>query len=113
PKAPLPAIAHVCTKEGLGHFVVLHQVKKNSVVIADPARGVVKMSAADFKTTWTGYLILLAPEQAGPRRIGSEPLSPLRRFLGLLGCHTGLLMEAIFCAILMTLLGVSTSYFVQ
>ena len=64
PKAPLPAIAHVRTKEGLGHFVVLHRVKKNTVVIADPARGVVKVSAAEFKTTWTGYLILLAPEPA-------------------------------------------------
>ena len=36
-----------------------------------------------------------------------------RRFLGLLGCHTGLLMEAVVCAMLMTVLGVSTSYFVQ
>ena len=26
PKAPLPAVAHVRTKEGLGHFVVLHRV---------------------------------------------------------------------------------------
>ena len=82
PKAPLPAIAHVRTKEGLGHFVVLHQVKKNAVVIADPARGIVKQSAAEFKTMWTGYLILLAPEQTGPRRIGSEPLSPGRRLPG-------------------------------
>src|SRR3954469_8537535 len=31
PLAPLPAIAHVRTAEGLGHFVVLHQVRKGSV----------------------------------------------------------------------------------
>jgi ABC-type bacteriocin transporter len=113
PRAPLPAIAHLRTKEGMGHFVVLHQVKKDSVVVADPAKGVVTMSPAEFKSMWTGYLILLAPEQAGPRRVGKEPLSPWRRFVGLLGCHTGLLMEAGFCAILMTVLGVTTSYFVQ
>jgi ATP-binding cassette, subfamily C, bacteriocin exporter len=113
PRAPLPAVAHVHTKEGLKHFVVLHQVKKKSVVVADPGKGVVTMSAAEFKSLWTGYLILLAPEQAGPRRVGKEPLSPWRRFVGLLGCHTGLLVEAAFCAILMTVLGVTTSYFVQ
>jgi ATP-binding cassette, subfamily C, bacteriocin exporter len=113
PKAPLPAIAHIRTKEGLGHFVVLHQVKKTAVVVADPGRGVVTMSAKEFKTAWTGYLVLLAPEQTGPRRIGGEPLAPWRRLLGLLSCHIGLVVEAVFCAILMTVLGVSTSYFVQ
>ena len=113
PKAPLPAIAHVRTKEGLGHFVVLHRVKKKGVVVADPGRGVVKMSAEEFKATWTGYLLLLAPEQAGLRRVGTEPRSPWRRFVGLLLGHTGLLAEGVFCAILMTVLGVSTSYFVQ
>lgn len=113
PRAPLPAIAHIRTKEGLGHFVVLHQVRKKNVIIADPGRGVVKLSAAEFKATWTGYLILLAPDHAGPKRVGNEPMSPWRRFLGLLACQSGLLIEAIFCAILMTVLGVATSYFVQ
>src|SRR5689334_8001036 len=84
PKAPLPAIAHVRTKEGLGHFVVLHQVKANGVLVADPAHGVVTVSADEFKATWTGYLLLLAPEPAGLRRAAGEPLSPWRRFLGLL-----------------------------
>ena len=36
---PLPAIAHLKTGEGLGHFVVLHRVRKNSVVVADPGAG--------------------------------------------------------------------------
>ena len=37
-QVPLPAVAHVKTPEGLGHFVVLHRVKKEAVVVADPAR---------------------------------------------------------------------------
>src|SRR5579871_5232664 len=113
PRALLPAIAHVRNEEGMGQFVVLHRVAKDGVLIADPARGVVREGADEFKAMWTGYLLLLAPDQAGPRRVGGEPVSPWRRFLGLLGCHTGLLTEAAFCAVLMTALGVSTSYFVQ
>ena len=36
---PLPAIAHVKTEDGLGHFVVLYRVGKRSALVADPARG--------------------------------------------------------------------------
>ena len=37
---PLPAIAHVKTEEDLGHFLVLYRIKKDTVVVADPARGI-------------------------------------------------------------------------
>src|SRR5712691_7060816 len=48
PQVRLPAIAHVKTEEGLGHFVVLYQVKKDAVVVADPARGIQKLSREAF-----------------------------------------------------------------
>ena len=59
PKAPLPAIAHTRNDEGQGHFVVLHQVKKHSVVVADPGRGVRTLTADEFKAAWTGYLLFV------------------------------------------------------
>jgi ABC-type bacteriocin/lantibiotic exporter with double-glycine peptidase domain len=74
---------------------------------------VVTLSAEEFQAMWTGYLILLTPEPTGLRRVGREPMSAWRRLMGLLACHTGVLIEAVFCAILMTLLGITTSYFVQ
>jgi len=111
---PLPAIAHVRTDEGLGHFVVLHRVRKDSVVVADPARGVEKQSRDAFCGRWTGYLIVMVPGRgAGPDHPGATPAGPWRRFLGLLANHKPLLAEAFACALLMTLLGLSTSYFVQ
>jgi len=54
PQVPLPAIAHVKTEEGLGHFVVLHRVKKNGVVVADPGGGIRKLSRDEFCQRWTG-----------------------------------------------------------
>ena len=63
PQVPLPAIAHVKTEEGLGHFLVLYRVKKDAVVVADPARGIQKLSRDEFCRRWTGYLLLLVPEQ--------------------------------------------------
>ena len=35
PPVPLPAVAHVKTEDGLGHFVVLHCVLKNGGVVAE------------------------------------------------------------------------------
>jgi len=47
-KYTLPAIAHVITKEGLSHFVVVHKVKKEKVTILDPAKGVMKEEIDEF-----------------------------------------------------------------
>jgi HlyB family type I secretion system ABC transporter len=113
-EVPMPAVAHVRTAEGLGHFVVLHRVTRNKVIVADPARGIEKLSHDAFRSKWTGYLLLVTPDQAATRPdVGEEPLSPWRRFASLLTLHRGLLVEAFCCAVLMTLLGISTSYFVQ
>jgi len=113
-QAPLPAIAHVRNDDGLGHFVVLHGVGGRSVVVADPARGVEKLSRDQFCRRWTGYLLLIVPEPtAPPAGASGGQVSPWRRFLGLLGSHKSVLAEAFVCALLMTLLGLSTSYFVQ
>jgi ATP-binding cassette subfamily B protein len=114
PTLPLPAIAHVKTSEGLGHFVVLHRYWKSGVVVADPARGVQKLTRDQFCQLWTGYLLVTVPElKSSPSQRDQRPVSPWRRFLALLAPHTPVLFEAFVCALLMTVLGISTSYYVQ
>jgi ATP-binding cassette subfamily B protein len=109
---PLPAIAHLRTDEGGGHFVVLHSAGKRAVVVADPARGVETLPRDEFCRRWTGYLLLLTPERSRPRP-GPVPVTPWRRFLGLLAPHMPILLEGFVCALLMTVLGVASSYFLQ
>jgi ATP-binding cassette subfamily B protein len=109
---PLPVVAHVINDEGLGHFVVLHRVRKNSVLVADPARGLEKMAREEFCKQWTGALLLLAPD-GRPQVERAKQVGPWRRFVGLLTVHKSLLFEAIVCALLMTALGLSTSFFVK
>jgi ATP-binding cassette, subfamily B, bacterial len=60
--APLPCIAHWQQK----HFVVVHKITKKWVWVADPARGKVKFSHAEFQRNWCsdgqkGIAILLEP----------------------------------------------------
>ena len=81
PQVPLPAVAHVKTEEGLGHFVVLHRVRKKGVVVADPGRGIQKLTRQEFCKRWTGYLLLVVPEPKEPAVTGQAPASPGRRLL--------------------------------
>ena len=113
PQVPLPAIAHVKTDDGLGHFVVLYRVRPGAVVVADPARGIQQLSRDAFCRRWTGSLLLLVPEQPAAAAHGRTPVSAWRRFLALLSAHTAVLAEACCCALLMTGLGLATSYFIQ
>jgi ATP-binding cassette subfamily B protein len=113
-QAPLPAVAHFNNENGLGHFVVLYRVRKNSVIIADPGRGVEKLSRQQFCERWTGALLLVAPERGpSPKEIGGSPRSPWRRFVRLISLHASALIEACLCSLLLSVLGVATSYFIQ
>lgn len=66
--APLPYIVH--WKQN--HFVVVYQIKKNQVYVADPALGLIKYTYAEFESQWattivegqkTGIALLLEPTQ--------------------------------------------------
>jgi ATP-binding cassette subfamily B protein len=110
---PLPAIAHTRTEQGLGHFVVLYRVRKRGVLVADPVGKLETLSREDFCKRWTGYLLLLAPE-AGKEPVAAGGVSsPWRRLLGLLAWQLPILAEAFLCALLMAVLGITTSFFIQ
>jgi ATP-binding cassette, subfamily C, bacteriocin exporter len=113
--APLPAVAHIKTPEGYGHFIVLHHVDAKEVVVADPAKGVLTINRELFTNMWTGYLLLMTPDETWtpPSDVKQGVKSPAARFWRLLAQHRGVLMESVVCALVMTLLGISTSYFVQ
>ncbi|MGE6509973.1 cysteine peptidase family C39 domain-containing protein, partial [Bacillus cereus] len=57
---PLPAIAHVVMDGGLLHYVVIHNVKKDKIFVADPGKGLVTYDIEDFCKIWTGILILMS-----------------------------------------------------
>jgi ATP-binding cassette subfamily B protein len=54
---PLPAIVHV---DG-NHWVVLYQVGRDVVRVADPARGLRRLPREELLARWSGYAALLSP----------------------------------------------------
>jgi ATP-binding cassette, subfamily C, bacteriocin exporter len=112
-ETPMPAIAHLHDKYGAGHFVVIHQARRDSVVVADPARGVGRRTREEFASQWGGNLLLLVPDPSAAVASRPAPVGPLVRMIGLMRGHAGLVFESMACAVLLMLLGVSTSFFVQ
>jgi len=57
---PLPAIAHW----EANHWVVLYRVDDDSVRLADPARGLRKITRAEAEEKLTGYVLTVRPSEA-------------------------------------------------
>ena len=104
-----PAIAHVTTSTGDPHFVVIHRVSARRLLIGDPAEKRRRWIAIDdFADRFTGVIVLLAPSRDfEPGASGSRPVG---RFLRLLRPHWALFMWAILGSLILTVLGIATSF---
>lgn len=111
-KIPLPAIAHVIIKQQLHHYVVIDKVGKKEIQLMDPADGKVhRKTYEEFAEEWTGVLILLLPSETFIAK--DEKVNVKLRFWQLLKPHKSIVLQALFGALIYTVLGLSTSVFVQ
>ncbi|SDP06265.1 bacteriocin-processing peptidase. Cysteine peptidase. MEROPS family C39 [Mucilaginibacter sp. OK268] len=111
-KIPKPAIAHLVVKEILHHYVVIYKVTDKFIEVMDPIDGQLSRRSHDeFKKEWSGTLILLLPSEEF--ETGNEKKSVNGRFWTLIKPHKSILIQALFGAIIYTILGLSTSVFVQ
>lgn len=109
---PKPAIAHVIIKEVLHHYVVLLDLNSKSIRIMDPADGRIhRRSHHEFQQEWTGVLVLLEPKDTFTP--GDSQTNLTARFWHLLKPHKWVLLQAFIGAIIYTLLGFSTSLYIQ
>lgn len=99
---PLPAIVHW---KGY-HFVVLHKVQKDIMVVADPAIGIIRYSQKEFEENWSGRILLLEPT---PKltELKEESANPFSRFLPLLSPFRGIISQLILASLFLNLLGLA------
>jgi len=114
-KIPLPSIAHIIVerdKMQLHHYVVINKVKDEKLTYMDPGDGILHAVSIDvFMKQWTGVLILLMPNDDFVQK--SDKVSNLKRFLFLLAPHKSILIQSLTGAIFYTVLGLSTSIYIQ
>lgn len=111
PKLLLPAIAHVVIDDTLLHYVVITKIKEDTVVVSDPAKGIVKYKKDDFIKIWTNILILIAPTEESQR--GNKKESTLSSFFRLLISQKWLLLRIFILSMILTSLGIITSFYYQ
>ncbi|TAF97297.1 MAG: peptidase domain-containing ABC transporter [Cytophagia bacterium] len=126
-KIPKPAIAHVSLQPpnpqrgsndtpplgvGLLHYVVIYDVTDKHITVMDPADGKFsKKTYEEFLKIWTGVLVLLLPNEDFQQ--ANEKISVTARFWQLVRPHRSVMLEALFGAIVYTILGLATSIYVQ
>ena len=119
-KFPLPCIAHVIVDGGLLHYVVIHKITKRQIILADPAKGIVKLTPQEFfgekaeegkppKYQWSGVLILMVPDTSFKK--GDETKGIFQRFFHLLKPQKRLIINIFFASILITIFGILGSFY--
>jgi ATP-binding cassette subfamily B protein len=109
---PYPAIAHVIVQERLSHYVVIYGTDAKNITVMDPLDGKLHKWPRDvFRRQWTGVLLLLAPGETFERGDATVPV--VTRFAYLLRPHRSVLLQVLVGAVVYTLLGLSTSIFLQ
>lgn len=108
---PKPTIAHVIVNEKLQHFIVIYKVAKKHITYMDPADGRMhKVLNEDFNRMWSGILVLMEPEESFKK--GDMKTSMTKRFFSLLAPHKSVMIQALFGALIYSILGLSTSIYV-
>ena len=110
---PKPVIAHVIVHEQLQHFVVIYKVekKKEYIEYMDPGDGRMhRVTNQEFEKMWTGVLVLLEPEETF--KTGNMKTGMTKKFFSLLAPHKSVMLQAVFGALIYSILGLSTSIYV-
>jgi ATP-binding cassette subfamily B protein len=108
---PKPAIAHVIVNNELQHFVVIYEVTPKYILIMDPGEGkLCKKTHDEFKKEWTGVLVLMLPTETFEK--GNRKSSVSGSFMDLMRPHKSILLQAMFGAVIYSILGLSSSVYI-
>ncbi|MBD2169096.1 ATP-binding cassette domain-containing protein [Calothrix membranacea FACHB-236] len=106
-KQKLPAIAHWEGK----HYIVVYEITKKYVIVADPAIGQRTLTHREFKADWTGYALLLQPTAL--LKDTEENTTPFWQFFELIKPHSLVLMEVFLASLFIQIFGLITPLFTQ
>lgn len=108
---PLPLIAHILVDNSYMHYVVVYDVKNTELFIADPGRGKIKKTVAEFSKEWTG--IVLVPTPKTNYHPTKEKNAGLITFLPIIWRQKSLVFYIILASFFITLFNIGSSYYFQ
>lgn len=113
PDIPYPFIAHVLKEGKLLHYYVVTGADKQFIHIADPDPSVkmTKLSKEDFAKEWSGVSLFMAPTPA--YKPHKDKKTGLTAFIPLLTKQKGLIANIVLATLLVTIINIAGSYYLQ
>lgn len=113
PDIPYPFIAHVLKEGKILHYYVVTGADKQFIHIADPDPSVkmTKLSKEDFAKEWSGVSLFMAPTPA--YKPHKDKKTGLTAFIPLLTKQKGLIANIVLATLLVTIINITGSYYLQ
>lgn len=108
---PYPAIAHVVKDGNLLHYVVVQEVKKDCLIVSDPADRTKKIKKSDFEQLFTGVLLFCVP--SGEYMQLDEDDDSLWKIFKVFTKDYKLIIHTILTSLLVMILSIVTSFYFQ
>lgn len=108
-----PFIAHIVKEGKIPHYIVVYKAGDQTLTIADPdpSQKISKIQKSSFESEWTGVAIFLAPGASyEPKK---ESKNGLLSFIPLLFKSKRLILNIVTAALLVTVINVIGSYYLQ
>lgn len=105
---PFPAIFHI-VREGINHYVIVREVKKERATVYDPALGIIKMNLQEFFQIWSGIFFLCKPEDDFSQKKDDE--NSLFRFFSLLSPHKKIFARIFTASIFLSILSIMIAFY--
>jgi ATP-binding cassette, subfamily B, bacterial HlyB/CyaB len=103
----LPAIVHWEGK----HYIVVYEITRKHVVVADPAIGQRTLTHPQFLKDWTGYALILQPTTAFHHQ--QEHQTSFWQFFELMKPHQAVMIEVFIASLFIQIFGLVTPLFTQ
>ena len=110
-KKDLPCIAHVIIDKKYKHFVVIHDISKKYIIVADPALGIKKVLIDDFKKISTNKYLLLRPNKKIPNYKNNKDF--IKKIIKDIFTHKKTIFFVFLNSFIYTLLNILGSYSFQ
>ncbi|MDD6879460.1 MAG: peptidase domain-containing ABC transporter [bacterium] len=110
-KKILPCIAHVIVDQRYKHFVVIHEISKQYITLADPAYGIKKIKIEEFNKISTNQFLLFVPNKKIPYIKDNKEF--FKMLISNLSTNKNVIISIFIFSLIFTILNIFTSYSFQ
>ena len=107
-KNDFPIIAHTIINNSYQHFVVVYEINNNKVIIADPSKGICKLSIDEWNNISTNKYFIFKPAKKIPKFNTNKHIFKI--IFSFINQYRFLFITIVILSLIFTILSVLTSY---